>query len=78
MNGSEGSELQHQEDIASVYAVGIDENQRQIKQLSRLIRVAWLALAAAPIVAGLTAFITRVLQDVSICGFGFMSPPLIS
>ena len=49
MNGSEQSELAHQEVIASDYGLAIRENEQQLKQLGWLIRLAWLALAAAPL-----------------------------
>ena len=49
MNGSEQSELAHQEVIASDYGLAIRENEQQLKLLGWLIRLAWLALAAAPL-----------------------------
>lgn len=51
IDGSEQSELEHQEAIASDYGLAISENTRQLKLLNWLIRLAWLALTAAPVLA---------------------------
>lgn len=81
MNGTEGSELEHQEQIAATYAVGIEENRRQLKLLSRLIRLAWLSLAVAPIAAGIVGawtYVRPVLPALVTEIVGFSLPPFTS
>jgi hypothetical protein len=50
-----GSELEYLEDTGITYARAIQDNSVQLRKLAAGLRVAWIALAASPLVAGLIA-----------------------
>ena len=57
LSATDASELQFQERVAGDYGKAITENQRQLLILSWLIRLAWIAMAVAPLLAAIVGWI---------------------